>query len=634
MMRLAWRDIRKHWGRSLVAVLLIAMPTVIVASFFSLFYSAFQLEEYPENAYTYARTNEQPREDFTPVYRHNVDVSANGITLSEWVTALSFGEAADPGTIVLNRDSARALGVSPGDSVSIAEETLTVADTRMPKNAVANYADFARLENPNERWWASPNDFEAPPGIFVLDGHTPPKYLLTYVYAFMTNWTGAAMLISLFGLVMIVTVALTAPLFTIARTRNLRTQQILEQVGTLKSPLPWQGLILGLAGAVVGVLGSGLLTEIAGYWLFGVRPHWGWDLALLIAALSLISTLISASVRPKFTIPLWLGPVILTCGIVLLFEQNVGLFLGVPLAALGAAICGPALLWLMSRFGRHLHPIPRMALRDALRNRPRTSAAMASIIATITVVGLLSVALPGMALGSKPISDGLLAKAIVKVDSPHNYRPLVDELAKTYGEPVDLYGDEQASSDLYPTAWSDMGIYSYRLAADPRILDMLEIPADKREAARTRLENGEAVLAKDLGIDRAGELVAGTGKYYQGSLFPKAPNPIQQFQLIHTGTTNGMDIGAANASRSLRLVTGFMLGLGMVFIMGVIALIVALTAAQSRRDRDILGEVGGVGRDYVAWQAAIVALPAMLLGTAVGGALLILYRASWLGGWN
>lgn len=250
MIRIAWRDIAKKWGRSLAAVLLIATPIIIVTTFFSLVYNAFTLEEYPENAYTYARTNEQPREDFTPVFRGDVDLSAGGITLSEWVTALSFGEAPEPGTIVLNRNSAQALGVTAGDVVEVAGKQLTVADTRIPRNAVAHYTDFQDLEKPNDRWWASPNDFEAPPGVYVREGHIQPRYLTTYVWAFLNNWTGAVMVLSLFALVIIVIVALTAPLFTIARARNVRTQQILEQVGTLKSPLPWHGLILGLGARV------------------------------------------------------------------------------------------------------------------------------------------------------------------------------------------------------------------------------------------------------------------------------------------------------------------------------------------------------------------------------------------------
>lgn len=375
------------------------------------------------------------------------------------------------------------------------------------------------------------------------------------------------------------------------------------------------------------------MTEAAGQVLFGDHPHWGWDLALLMAAIALLSTVIAAAWQPKFTLPLWLGPLVLVGGAALLFEQNFGLFLGVPLVALGATLSGPALLWLLARLGGRLRPLPRMTLRDALRNRSRTSAAMASILATTVAIGALSVALPGLALNEKPLSDGVIAKAIVKVDSPHNYQPTLDALAKTYGEPVNLYTDGSSDSDT-STAWSEFGIYSYQLVADPRILDMLDLPADVRADARTKLDHGEPVLARDLGIDQPGELVAGTGKFYQGSLFPKAPNPMQQVQLLRLSATSGLDVGASSATRSFRLVTGFMLVLGALFIAGVIALVVALTAAQSRREREILAEVGSAGRTYVVWQAAIVSVPALLLGTAVGGAVLLLYRASWLTGWN
>lgn len=617
MIRIAWRDLSRNWKHSALAALLLAMPVLILTTFLSLAYSAFVVEEYPENAYTYARVSEPPREDFSPAFRGRLSISANGTELDQWVTGLSFGIAPEPGSIVLSQNSARALGVAAGDTVTVDDKPLTVASTRVQDYAIGNYADFAGKHSPADQWFASPHPIDGLTGEYVHIGHEPPKHPTEFIWVFFNNPVGLGMVLPIFALIIILTIALTAPLFTIARTRLHRTQHTLETVGTTRSVLPWEGLILGLIGAAVGSLASWPLTEAIGHWDLGADPHWGWDLALLFSLFTILSAVISAASKAPARMPRWflvLGPALLFVGLVLTMSQFPASFTGLPFLCLGAALSGPLVLWLFTKLP--VAATARIALRDALRNSHRTTAAMASITATIVAVGVLSVMLPKMAGPDEPITEGVFARANVQVESPTNYE-LLNELSSDYGEPVHLYAAEEQDSSL--SAWQQFGIYQHTVIAAPTFIDALGLDPK----FKARLQAGETLTAEELGFDKPGKLTSVRPEdkvTYQGSYFPKSPNPIQQLQLHRASQTSGMEVGAANSSESLRLVAWSIFALGIAFIVFVIALVLALSSAQSRTQRAQLQDIGtspAVLRRYRFLQALIIAVPAILLGVVV-----------------
>ncbi|MEJ6013953.1 hypothetical protein WG936_08900 [Corynebacterium sp. H127] len=655
MIRLARRDIVKHWKRSLVAILLLAMPTLILTTFLSLVHTAVYLEEYPENVYTYANNATQPREDFHRVYRGQTAASANGESVNQWVTAHDYADAPPPGTVIISRGVARALGLSVGDTVDIGTAALTVYDLRYPDNIVANVADGAQLGLDDDVWWATTERVAAGDptfsGIFVEEGQPLPPRLSRFIVGFFASGFSATMLLSLFALMTIIVAALSAPLFVMAHTRLRRIQQQLDFIGARKSRidaiLRWEALLLGIAGGGLGLFASGVLSAATGYFFIDEKVQWAWDTGLIFVALTLASALSSAQIALRGsqrgalrTWQRWLGPSILVFGCLVLLEPSIGPFLGMPVACLGAALCGPWIIGILAALAKHVPSVTAMSIRDAERNHKRTSAAIASITATSIAIGVLSIALPGFMNPNQGLSNGVIAKANVPVTSQENFLPLLTALEEDFGPRVDIYATEDYSYDSGGTAWYPLGIYAYDIVADPAIVDMLVIDPESRKAAREKLQAGETIKASELGIAAPGKLSArpdsGEKSKYVASLFPDSPTTIQQLKLHRLSQTSGMEIGAANENKSLLTVTLLMVGLGVLFIVSIIAMVLVLAAAESRTDRRCLDDIGAgpkTMRKYLATQAALITIPSVFLGFALTIVILAIFRGSfWFSG--
>jgi len=249
------------------------------------------------------------------------------------------------------------------------------------------------------------------------------------------------------GLALVEVVLLAGPAFAIGARRRRRDLALVAAnggtPGHLRRIVLADGLVLGLAGAVVGV-GGGALAAIAGRplveeYLAGTRAggYRVYPLALLaVAALALLTGVLAAlapavaAARQDVVAALtgrrgtirsrrrWVvvGVVLTLAGGGIaaagaLTSRALVILGGLVLAELGLVLVTPALVGLIALAGRSLPLGPRIALRDTARNRaaaaPAISAVMAAVAGCVAVGTFLAsendrqreLYRPGMPLG-------------------------------------------------------------------------------------------------------------------------------------------------------------------------------------------------------------------------------------------
>jgi len=227
------------------------------------------------------------------------------------------------------------------------------------------------------------------------------------------------------GLALLEIVLLAGPAFAVsARRRQRQLALVAANGGTpahVRRIVLADGVVLGVAGAVIGIVGGVAAA-------FGARPFIEELLAhsragayrvfptalLAIAALAVITGLLAALVPAFITArqnvvaslagrrgvtrsrKRWIavGLAMLGAGatVVVLgtFAGSAQVMLaGLVLGELGMVLCTPALVGLIARLGRVLPLAPRIALRDAARNRaaaaPAISAVMAAVAGSVAI---------------------------------------------------------------------------------------------------------------------------------------------------------------------------------------------------------------------------------------------------------
>ncbi|MDT4938709.1 MAG: putative transport system permease protein, partial [Pseudonocardiales bacterium] len=228
------------------------------------------------------------------------------------------------------------------------------------------------------------------------------------------------------GMALLEVVLLAGPAFAVGARRQRRELALIAAVGgetrDLRNVVLANGLVLGVtagvsaalgavAAAVIGVptLGT-LVDQVPGH--IDIRP---WELAG-IACVSLLTALLAAifpalqaartdviaalagrrgTVRTRPHVPV-IGAVLAALGVVVaVFGVTAGngatvILAGVVLTEIGLIVCTPTLLGLSARLGRLLPLAPRIALRDAARNRsaatPAVAAVMASMIGAVAIL--------------------------------------------------------------------------------------------------------------------------------------------------------------------------------------------------------------------------------------------------------
>ncbi|MFF9013293.1 FtsX-like permease family protein [Streptomyces sp. NPDC014870] len=221
------------------------------------------------------------------------------------------------------------------------------------------------------------------------------------------------------GLAMLEICLLAGPAFAVGARRSRRQLGLVGANGGdrhhIRAIVLSGGLVIGVAAAVIGTVLALVLTfalqplleQAMGkrFGAFDIRP-----LELLGIALIAVLTGLLAAIVPAFTasrqtvlaaltgrrgvrrgsrvlpliglVALLLGGAIALYGSVI-SDQFIIVAGGSALAELGVVAMTPALVGLFGRTGRWLPLSPRLALRDAVRNRGRTAPAVAAVLAAV-----------------------------------------------------------------------------------------------------------------------------------------------------------------------------------------------------------------------------------------------------------
>ncbi|MEW2123282.1 ABC transporter permease [Streptomyces sp. NPDC007259] len=258
--------------------------------------------------------------------------------------------------------------------------------------------------------------FENPPP----DSEVPllrsnPQYANSRTYE--SGETSAA-LVTVVAMALLEVVLLAGPAFAVGARRSRRQLGLLGTCGgdrsQVRAVVLGGGLVLGGVGAVAGVAVGLLLTVAFRPMIENWAGHRFGSLALhpaellVIAVLGLVTGLLAAfapaivagrqSVLESLTgrrgarrssrvLPVT-GACVLALGVLFAVYggtsgSSVLVAGGSVVAELGLLACIPVIVGLLGRLGRRLPLSPRMALRDAARNRGRTAPAVAAVMAAV-----------------------------------------------------------------------------------------------------------------------------------------------------------------------------------------------------------------------------------------------------------
>ncbi|GAA4863625.1 FtsX-like permease family protein [Kitasatospora terrestris] len=229
-----------------------------------------------------------------------------------------------------------------------------------------------------------------------------------------------AVVATVVGMALLEIVLLAGPAFAVGARRSRRQLGLIAAGGGdrshVRAVVLGGGVVLGLAGAVVGVVLAVALVAVGRPWLeeWGGQRFGHFDLHPLdllgIAAVGLVTGLLAAvvpavqaarqnvvealtgrgSLKPANRWIAMLGLVMVAGGAALaLLGSALGAGRGLPvlggsvIAELGMVLCTPVLVGLFGRLGRLLPLSPRLALRDAVRHRGRTAPAVAAVMAAV-----------------------------------------------------------------------------------------------------------------------------------------------------------------------------------------------------------------------------------------------------------
>lgn len=254
------------------------------------------------------------------------------------------------------------------------------------------------------------------------------------------------------GMVVLELVLLAGPAFAISAKRRSREYALLAANGAtpaqVRRTVLASGVVLGAVAAVTGILLGCLLATVAipflepyfGYRAGGVRflIAFTGPLALLAVLTGLLSALVPAftvarqnviaaltgrrGVTRSRKVWLILGIVLLVIGALVGVAGAVTSELMLLVAAAAAAqfgfvLCTPAFLGGISKIGRILPLAPRIALRDAGRNRASTAPAISAVMAV--VAGAIAVSAFAVAerqrndeLNASPLPEGTVVMSL------------------------------------------------------------------------------------------------------------------------------------------------------------------------------------------------------------------------------
>ncbi|MFJ8042964.1 FtsX-like permease family protein [Kitasatospora sp. NPDC096147] len=235
----------------------------------------------------------------------------------------------------------------------------------------------------------------------------------------MIDATALAVLATVVGMALLEIVLLAGPAFAVGARRSRRQLGLLAAGGGdrkhVRAVVLGGGVVLGLAGAVVGLVLAVLLVAATRPWLEDLagRRFGSFDLMPLdllgIVVVGLVTGLLAAvvpavqasrqdvvealtgrgSVKPPNRRLAVLGLLMVAGGAALallgaqLVDRTLAVLGGSIIAELGMVACTPMLVGQFGKLGRWLPLSPRLALRDSVRHRGRTAPAVAAVMAAV-----------------------------------------------------------------------------------------------------------------------------------------------------------------------------------------------------------------------------------------------------------
>lgn len=451
---------------------------------------------------------------------------------------------------------------------------------------------------------------------------------------------------------------------------------------TLRGILFWQAAIVATAGGVLGIVAS-LPLGWAVLDVLGVEATqflWPWDLALAGWFFALACA-VAAAVQPALAAgreepvsalaggstphrlrlrpTLLIGPAILALGVL---GSATGSRAFVLVTGIGVLLSGGVAVWALSKMGGYLPLAARLAARDLMRQASRSAPGVAAI-AGVVFVAVMAVALPtASTLGSA----GNLVMVSATQQSAEIGRNIdnVNQVVEKIGDgdvvrqDVFVPAPDQPYIDSQPplpsVIWQQqIGIFSDIAIAGPALLQAFpDLSEEQHEQAAAALEAGAGVI----GTSALGETIQfSNGQSLE--VLPLISDP--EFGLLITPDTAASlgitpayvasalvpedsmsnlaktQLAVTNAGLDPTLATVLIPGLeptvvvftlapvllSFLIAFGVVALIIYLSATESRRDLRAIWSVGAkpsILRRFTGAQGAMIAAGAVLLGLIAG----------------
>ena len=485
--RLAWRDLMGHRRRFTLSVALFSLPIACIVAFFTLISS--ERVEYPdigEPATSISLTNTPCNDDswaknkdwcLSPDHADRADLSdkqrisdALGhdpeliskvyASLSTYATISANGEQASsdmvskevnpsgpkPGEVLLDKDFAELLGVSPGDTVTITvpvlgnleeqkELSLVVAGFSQTQRNVANYEDLSRaigitdsardseLGRSAHLSWRSDERMsittEPGMGISVSSAERGSRSgtVVGEARGLFSSPENVVVGVVVLVLLLLLVAAIIGPIFAVSARRKRRMLGLYASIGASPSDVRNTVLMEGIIVSCIGYI-LGLVLSLPVFYAVTLLPgigvihlQWAWDVALVLLPAVFVSG-VGAALIPA----VWVGtenpvhaladgasrrmrrfhwmmalPLLLFIPIMILaaLPQHALTSVWWNLAGIAAILCAPLMVWVVARCGTVL-PLPgKLAARDALRNIHRTAPAVAAVAGTVYSCAML-----------------------------------------------------------------------------------------------------------------------------------------------------------------------------------------------------------------------------------------------------
>lgn len=441
--RLARRDLAAHKVRTVVALLLFALPVSLIVGFASMVLgydrdyqnspissaSSLQFEREESQDTTMETVDAQGAElrgaigdladSLSPAILQDSEFSRGDRTVD--LTAITVlpsadgtGPEVDSGTVHLNNQTAFLMDAEDGDTVTVDGAELTVVISADYQGSVVSADDVPVNRSAMNVTWYMPHDSERTEEIADAVASSTGEFpsapsIHNQGNSGSTYFDGPATAASLgfLALGILLVSAVVTPVFAVSARRQRRAMGLLSATGAsprdLRLTMLAQGIIVGLIGTALGlVLSVGVGAALIS--LYGTGSfYWSWIAAALTGAVALICGVTSALVpairagkedpvqaladggsqrMSGFRLRMLIGPLFLIPGVVLIAASNNFVLLGIAVAGIGVVLSSGLCVWLLSRLGNILPTAGRLAVRDSLRNNHRTVPAIAAIAGT------------------------------------------------------------------------------------------------------------------------------------------------------------------------------------------------------------------------------------------------------------